>query len=343
MKHNITGCSGLLARSTVTLLVAGAVSLTGCTMKNQDAPGLTGPSEFATALSITASPDILPQDGTSQSVVTLVARGPSGQPVSGLSLRVDIVVNGVVADFGRLSARNIATDSSGRATVLYTAPNVTLPVDQGTVVAIMLTPIGTDYGSSAARTVNIRLMPPGVILPPNGAPVAQFVFSPATPSQGQTIVFDASGSTDPDGNDTIVSYSWSFSDGNTRSGKVVTIAYNTPGTYAVTLTVTDDRGLSASRTQSFTVGSVTNPVSFTFSPTSPVIGELVTFMAIVSPAIGSVSSYTWNFGDGPAEVSTPTGTATYTFPAERTYVVRLTVVADGTTYVVTRDVAVGAP
>ena len=43
---------------------AGILALTGaCTMKNQDAPPLTGPSEFAQSIGIAVSPDVLPQDG----------------------------------------------------------------------------------------------------------------------------------------------------------------------------------------------------------------------------------------------------------------------------------------
>lgn len=57
---------------------------------------------------------------------------------------------------------------------------------------------------------------------------------------GQNTAFDGSGSYDPDGN--VLSYAWDFGDGSTGSGVTPTHAYASPGTYAVTLTVTDNLG-----------------------------------------------------------------------------------------------------
>jgi PKD repeat protein len=78
-------------------------------------------------------------------------------------------------------------------------------------------------------------------------PVADFTYSPnpiddpGHPIVGETITFDASPSYDPDGG-TIVLYEWDFGDGTTDSGQTVTHAYDTDGSYPVTLTVTDDDG-----------------------------------------------------------------------------------------------------
>jgi len=62
-----------------------------------------------------------------------------------------------------------------------------------------------------------------------------------------TLNFDASKSTDPDG--TIASYGWSFGDGGTAIGVSLSHSYALPGTYAITLTVTDNDGLMAVRTR----------------------------------------------------------------------------------------------
>ena len=59
---------------------------------------------------------------------------------------------------------------------------------------------------------------------------------------GQEITFDASNSSDPDGE--IVSYRWDFGDGNVGEGKVVTHAYTQVGEYNVRLTVTDNDGMT---------------------------------------------------------------------------------------------------
>jgi len=56
----------------------------------------------------------------------------------------------------------------------------------------------------------------------------------------QEILFNGSRSYDRDG--TIVLYHWSFGDGTTANGVIVTHKYTTIGTYNVSLTVTDDNG-----------------------------------------------------------------------------------------------------
>jgi chitodextrinase len=63
--------------------------------------------------------------------------------------------------------------------------------------------------------------------------------------------FDASASSDSDGN--IVSYAWSFGDGNNGSGVTTSNTYSAGGTFSVTLTVTDNEGATGSSTQQVTV------------------------------------------------------------------------------------------
>lgn len=74
---------------------------------------------------------------------------------------------------------------------------------------------------------------------------------PSSITAGKSSSFDASNSTDVDGS--IVFYNWSFGDGSIASGETVQHTYTSPGTYIVTLTVTDNSGLSSSTSLSVTV------------------------------------------------------------------------------------------
>jgi PKD repeat protein len=68
---------------------------------------------------------------------------------------------------------------------------------------------------------------------------------PYTADVDEVITFNGTGSTDPNGNETIVSYDWDFGDGTILldAGPTPTHAYNKAGQYHVTLTVTDDFGV----------------------------------------------------------------------------------------------------
>ena len=90
----------------------------------------------------------------------------------------------------------------------------------------------------------------------NSPPTASFTFS----CTNLSCTFNGSGSSDPDGS--ISSYAWSFGDGTTGSGATPSKTYAAGGTYTVTLTVTDNGGLTDNESKSVTVtappsGSIT--------------------------------------------------------------------------------------
>src|ERR1043165_8371466 len=102
--------------------IVAAAALSACTVKQTEAPPVSGPSALALSVSIAATPDSILQDGASQSSVVVNAYGPDGRPRNGLAVRLSMVVNGVPQDFGTLSARTVVTGSDGKATTVYTAP-----------------------------------------------------------------------------------------------------------------------------------------------------------------------------------------------------------------------------
>ena len=311
-----------------TRTVAGAfasLALTGCTLERAALPPLAGPSESALSLTMTATPDVILQDGIGSSVVGIVARDASGQPASGVALEAEIFVNDVRVDFGSLSSRRIATNKDGRAAITYYAPAAPPPTAADDVtVTVMVTSIGRNFANAIRRAVLIRLLRPGIVLPPNRPPSPELFFSPTSPREGDAVLFDGSTSID-DGQ--IVAYAWNFGDGGTGTGVRATHRYQLAGTYKVVLTVTDDRG---ARTSTVPVEVVVTPAadpvaSFTLSPADPGVGQIVTANGSASKAAPgrNITSLVWDFGDGSAA---QTGTtASHAYATAGSFVVVLTV------------------
>ena len=181
--------------------------------------------------------------------------------------------------------------------------------------------VGTTYGYDYTFTTPAA---------PN-TPTAAFSFSPAPPTPGAPISFNASASKPPSGG-SISDYSWNFGDGTTTDKG--TIGDRQPhlrprGTYTVTLTVRSNNGQTDTSTQSVTVD---NPptAAFTRSGTAVPSGTPVTFDASSSTAGagGSITDYSWSFGDGTTTDAGASKNESHTFTTPSTYTVTLTTTDD---------------
>jgi PKD repeat protein len=311
-------------------LAAVVLCATACSVDEITEPPLSGPSTLALALGLTANPDAILWDGVSTAFITIDAKGPNAQPVRGVSVRLDMLVNGSVVDFGRLSSKMATTGDDGRARVTYQAPpKPAESIGLGAVVTILVTPVGGDFHGEISRQLDIRLIPPGVVVPPNSPPQAAFTFTPDTVTAFTTVAFNASSSADegvPCAANCV--YDWNFGDGGRGTGVIVTHQYREVGNFVVQLTVTDAGGKSGTSTQSITVGAAQPPTAeFSFSPTDPKPGQTVFFNGSASRSTGgrSIVSYEWDFGTG----ETASGvTVSKTYGSAGTYSVTLNVTDD---------------
>jgi PKD repeat protein len=116
-------------------------------------------------------------------------------------------------------------------------------------------------GSSLAVSVPAQSVTLFVIAggSPNVPPTA---VASATPTSGIAplpVAFNGAGSSDPDGS--ISSYAWTFGDGATGSGSTINHTYAAAGSYSASLTVTDNRGATASKSVLISVSSDPNLIA----------------------------------------------------------------------------------
>ena len=97
-----------------------------------------------------------------------------------------------------------------------------------------------------------------------------------------------------------VSWLWDLGNGSTSTVQNPSKTYTVPGTYSVTLTITDAAGNSNTQTRSNIVTVIPKPqVSFTASDSMPGCApKAVAFTPNIVAGVPGTLSYTWDFGDG---------------------------------------------
>ncbi len=166
---------------------------------------------------------------------------------------------------------------------------------------------------------------------------------------GQAVQFSAAAS-DPQGNPLV--YRWDFDTSSELGGAGVnadsipynddygfntatpTFTYGAPGTYSISLRVTENggNGFFTVRKATVTIYSATpgQPPKIngiTYGPSDPTTyaGDLVTLAAsVVDPTGGGINQYTWNWGDGTAPTVTTLPTASHQYTSTGAPTVQLT-------------------
>jgi PKD repeat protein len=147
---------------------------------------------------------------------------------------------------------------------------------------------------------------------------------PYTSTEGVQILFNGSGSYDPDGS--IVAYEWDLGDGNNATGVSPTHTYTQNGTYTITLNVTDDDGATDANTTTATIADTKPTANFSSTPTTGPEPLTVDFTDN-STSFDGITAWEWDFGDGD---NSSEQNPTHVYANEGLYTVTLTVYeADG--------------
>ncbi len=131
---------------------------------------------------------------------------------------------------------------------------------------------------------------------PNAAPTASFTVSATTVEAGGVLTFDASGSTDPDGDD--LTFSWTFGGGGRGGAERIAHVFSTAGTQEVKLTVSDGREKH----------ETTQSIMVTAGPTA--VGSASTNVRVITPSLQPIEGATVRLVGGASATTDASGNAT---------------------------------
>lgn len=160
-------------------------------------------------------------------------------------------------------------------------------------------------------------------------PTTGFTMSTDTACAGQNVTFTDATVISP-GGPPIGTWAWNFGDGNSTTVTVpsVTHAYSTPGTYPVSLIVTDTNGCSGSVIVQNIVVVPAPVISFSATPTFKCTPVLTVTFTNTSTTTGT-TTYTWNFGDGATSTVSNTNPVVHNYTSSGTFNVTLIVNQSG--------------
>jgi PKD repeat protein len=284
---------------------------------------------FAVLLAAVAVAGKLAAAASSEGPSASFTYGPAS-PFSG----DDISFSSTSSDDGNLTQLHWEFDDGGTADGADVNHTYAIPG----IYTVQLT-VTDDEGlsSTAQDTITVQ----------NREPTADFHWSPDSPLTNETVFF-TSDAADPENR--IDAEKWDLdNDGvfNDDTGSSASRSFPAGGTYTISLRVEDKDGGTA--TISRTVDVVDPPnlkpnASFTFSPTSPQILDIVTFDSTSTDSDGSIATMEWDFNNDGFYDDATGDNPTRTFFLAGTYRIGLLVTDDeGETDTVTKDVTVSTP
>ncbi|AKB81749.1 cell surface protein [Methanosarcina barkeri 3] len=149
-------------------------------------------------------------------------------------------------------------------------------------------------------------------------PIADFTAKPTSGDVPLTVEFVDTSANSP------LSWTWDFGDGTTSNEQNPKHTYNIPGSYNVTLTVTNANG-NDSRIKTNYI--ITNSLVADFTAT-PLSGGAPLTVTFTDQSTGTPTSWAWDFGDG---ATSKENNPTHIYSTPGTYTVNLTVTNIGGT------------
>jgi PKD repeat protein len=174
---------------------------------------------------------------------------------------------------------------------------------------------------------------------PTPQPPTTIISGPSNAAVNQDVFF--SGSASSAGSSPITQYAWNFGDGTTGNGITVSHSYSQPGSYTVTMTVTNQGGLTSSASLIIQIQQPSSVTADISAPDQGTVGESIDFDGRdSSTSSGSITNYEWDFGDD----HTASGSeVSHTYDAPGHYTVSLKVTnSSGATDTTTHDIRIEA-